>query len=227
MSTNRNQFYTIAMRIIQATAALAWIALLSNSTLFAQAVFGPAANFTLRDSAPVNGTADSMDAIPDGSGFDGYLDVNNVYQEDRVYVEFNMSLLPASWSSTALRFSTASIGSIFPPSTIRLSYYTGNGSADLSDWTIPTTPLATFPDITSDGGQTFIINVTSLTSNVGGSGFLGFRFDLLDSDLNQKALNASSIVLTEAPEPSSTLLGLGGLVALLGRRCRIFFNNKS
>ena len=189
--------------------------------MFAQGTLSPIANFTLRDD-PVDGAADLFDATPNGSGFDGYLTINSAFGEDRHYVEFSMSLLPGSWTSAALTFSTAFIGSGFPPSTLRVSSYNGNGAAEFSDWTVATTTVATIPGITRDGGQSFTLDVTSLTSEFGGSGFLGFRFELIDSQLNQKALDASSIVLTEAPEPSSAMLGLVAFGVLLVRYRRAF-----
>jgi hypothetical protein len=189
--------------------------------VFAQGTLSPAANFTLRD-ADANGTADLMDAEPDRNWFDGLLTVNVPNQEDRHHAEFNMSLRPVPWNFTGLTFTTDFTGGNFPPSTLRISSYIGNGSPDLSDWTIATTPLATIPGITRDGGQTFTVDVTSLANSFGNSGFLGFRFELLDSQASQKILRTSSIALTPVPEPSSALLallglGLGGCVAT---RCR-------
>jgi hypothetical protein len=194
----------------------------TTSALLAQTTLIPVANFTLRDS-DVNGTADFMDATPDHSGFDGFLTINSVFGEDRHFVEFNLSSVPAAWTSVTLRFTTAFIGSSFPPSTIQISTYHGNGIPDLSDWTIGTTLVTTIPGITRDGGQTFTLDVTSLALGYGGTGFMGFRFELLDSQLNQKALNASSIVLTQVPEPSSVAVGMMGLgwLALRAYRIRI------
>ena len=81
----------------------------------------------------------------------------------------------------------------------------------------------TIPGITRNGGESFTVDVTSLTSSFGGSAFLGVRFELLDSQLNQKALLASSIVLTEIPEPAAGPLGLMGAgMLLLGHVRKIY-----
>jgi hypothetical protein len=208
------------MKNITATI-LTSLLIVTSPTVFAQTTLSPTVNFTLRDD-PLNGAADLFDATPDGSGFDGLLTINSEFGEDRHYVEFSMSLLPVSWTSTALTFTTAFIGSDFPPSTLRVSSYSGNGAANLSDWTVATTTLATIPGITKDGGQSFTLDVTSLTAGFGGSGFLGFSFELVDSQLNQKALDASSIILIQVPEPSSTMLGLVGFGVLFVRYRRAF-----
>jgi hypothetical protein len=209
------------MKTLLLLGLVAFCTLFSSVKLYAQAILHPTANFTLRDQAPINGMADLMDSTPDNSGFDGFLTNDNLYQVDRVFVEFNMALLPASWNSVALRFTTTQLGSGFPPSTVRLSYYTGNGLAELSDWNTPTTTLATFPGVVGIDGQTFTVDVSSLTHSFGESGFLGVRFELLDPSLNQKSLYSSSIVLTQVPEPSPALLwlvGMGLLHRMLGSR---------
>lgn len=208
------------MRTSVVLSVLTLLMVLLSPALRAQGTLSPTVNFTLRDESPVDGTADLYDATPNGSGFDGFLTIHSFFQEDRHFVEFDMSLAPVGWTFTALTFTTAFSGASLPTTSLGVSWYRGNGLVDLSDWTVATVPVATIPGITRGGGQSFILDVTTLAASLGGSGYLGFRFELLDSGLNQKLLDAPSIKLTQVPEPSVAVLALVGAIAFLALRRR-------
>src|SRR5262249_25568241 len=118
--------------------------------LFGADILYPAANFTLH-STDGGLSASQIDATPDGTGFDGFLtrsaSVPNDTQVDEVFAEFNLSAIPSSWTSIALTFANTGIGTI-NPSTIQVTYYTGDGLPELSDWRLPTAPVANVPGVT-------------------------------------------------------------------------------
>ncbi len=150
----------------------------------------PAAVATSIHDEPHNGTGDSFNANPQ-------LMQHSLTAEDRVVMEYDLGFLASRTVAAAnLSFTMEPVNPVEGSSRGGvIGSYTGNGTADLADFSATTLPFVYFGFSTSMQ-ISFNVNVMYGLQQVLSSGgrYFGLRFDA--SSENTPAMNVSNVVLT-------------------------------
>lgn len=212
---SRNLMFLFGMRATTLVAAMALVlgGLFRASDVLA-VTLSPSVVASIHDE-PLDGVGDSFNVEP----FEGLLRQQS-YREDRAILEFDLgSFVGQSLEQAMLDFEihvNNAGGSQFRE--FDLFVYSGNGMADLFDFAIAGTLVATVGYSVPDHYGTFNLDILGTAQEIldGGGSFVGVRVDPIGSDNFPSILSNSSF--TVVPEPATVcLLGLGTL-ALLRKR---------
>lgn len=163
----------------------------------------------------LDGFGDSFNTSP----FEGLLR-QQAFREDRAILEFDLSsiyntnILEATLTFDLIVNNAG--GSQFREFDIFL--YTGNGVADLFDFSSTDHIISTVGFFVSSGHSTYNLDIAIPLQNIidASASFAGFVFDPLGDDNFPTIVTNSAVTASAVPEPSSILLLTIGLLALLG-----------